>query len=157
LAARDQEWWTQVIGMLSAQDWRVRQSAAEILAAAGTEYFLQAVPQIIAAMNDQRGLDSFPARIAAAELLLNDYRYSAQALETIVPALDYGAHPLGIVPDAGEVRKQAALALGKLKADYRQPHVFARLERFPSEETDPELLDGAFIALLSLAAAPELE
>ena len=135
----------------------MRQSAAEILAAAGEESLSEAAPHLVAALDDRRGLDSWPVRIAAAEVLLNEYHYSTAAVNTILPALDYGAHPLVVVPNAAEIRRQTALALGKLKAEYRQPHVFDRLKQVLNEEQGPAVLDGAFSALLSLASAPELE
>jgi HEAT repeat protein len=157
LATSDPPTRAEIIHLLNSPDWRMRQSAAEILAEAGKDCLLEALPQLLVALEDYRGTDSWPARIAAAELLLNNYRYSAEATETILPALDYGTHLLVIVPNAAEIRKQAALALGELKAEYRQPRVFDRLVRLLNEEQDPQVLDGAFNALLSLAAAPEGE
>ena len=71
--------------------------------------------------------------------------------------MDYGADPLAIFPRGAETRKQAALALGRLKAKYRNAKVVARLEQMFDGEQDPQVLDGAYDALLSLVSAPELE
>ena len=105
-------------------------------------------------MGDWRGNDSWPARVAAAEQLLNDRRYSQEAIATILPALDYGAHPLAMLQNAAEIRQHTTLALGKLKAEYRQPEVFARLQEKLQSEKEPQVLDALFNALQSLAAAP---
>jgi HEAT repeat protein len=144
----------EVCEMLVSEDSRLRQSGAEILSAAGKEAVSEAVPQLLQAADDRRGLDSWPARIAAAELLINDWRYSRDAIDTLMPALEYGAHPLVIVPDAAEIRKSAALALGKLKADEYRPEVAKRLEELLESERDPQVLNGLFSALHSLASAP---
>ncbi len=107
-----------VIRLLSDPDHRLRQSAAEILAKAGKDYVAMAVPQLLACSDDHRGYDSWPARITFAELLLNT-EHCQEAIDTLLPALDYGTHPLAAVPNAENIRKQAALALGKLKAENR--------------------------------------
>jgi hypothetical protein len=46
-----------------------------------------------------------------------------EAIDTLLPALNYGVPPLAAVPNAENIHKQAALALGKLKAENRQPRV----------------------------------
>ncbi len=145
---------TEVVEMLGSEDSRLRQSGAEILLAAGKDAVAQAVPQLLAAMNDHRGLDSWPARITAAELLINDLHFSRQAIDTLLPALEYGAHPLVIVPNAVEIRKSAALALGKLKAEEYRPEIARKLEELLETERNPQVLSALFNALHSLASAP---
>jgi len=154
---RDPAAWAEVVEMLSSVDWRLRLSGVEIVAASGEAAVRQVAPRLLAAMDDQRGLDSWPARLAAAELLLNDRHHSQAAIDTVLPALEYGAHPLVIVPNAAEIRRQAALALGKLKAEFRRPDVAAKLEALLTTEKDPSVLDSLFNALHSLASAPESE
>ncbi|MBI3943717.1 MAG: HEAT repeat domain-containing protein [Chloroflexi bacterium] len=157
MIANDMAARSEVINLLNSVDWRLRRSAAEILAEAGQECLAQARLPLLTTLEDNRGLDVWPAHIAVAELFLNDDRFAAEATNMLIQALDYGAHPLIFISDAGDVRRQAALALGKLKASFRQPHVFARLERLLQEERDPEVLDAAFNAMQSLAAVPEIE
>ncbi len=152
---RDPTAWGDVVTMIAAEDWRLRLSGIEIVASAGEASVRQVAPHLLAAMDDHRGLDSWPARIAAAELLLNDLHHSQQAIDTILPALEYGAHPLVVVPNAAEIRQQAALALGKLKAELRRPDVAAKLETLLAKERDPRVLDSLFNALQSLASAPD--
>ena len=144
----------EVIKMLSSEDSRLRQSAAEILLAVGKDAVAQAASQLLIAMDDFRGYDSWPARIAAAELLINDVHYSRSAIDTLLPALEYGAHPLILVPNAAEIRKSAALALGKLKADECRPHVAEKLKSLLETESDRQVLNGLYSALLSLVSAP---
>jgi HEAT repeat protein len=153
--AQDITGWREVTTLIESTDWRLRQSGIEIVTAAGEDAVRQVVPRLLKAMDDHRGYDSWPARIAAAELLLNDLHHSQSAIDTILPALEYGAHPLAFVGNAAEIRQQAALALGKLKADFRRPDVAVKLEELLAKEKSPKVLDGLFNALSSLAAAPE--
>ena len=152
---RDPAAWGEIIQMIGSEDWRSRRSGIEIVASAGEAAVRQVAPRLLAAMDDHRGLDSWPARIAAAELLLNDLHHSQQAIDTILPALEYGAHPLVVVPDAAEIRQQAALALGELKAEFQRPDVAAKLDALLAKERDPQVLDSLFNALQSLASAPD--
>src|SRR2546422_11564386 len=80
LATTDPAVQAEITELLVSEDWRLRLSAAEIVAAAGRDYLAEATPLLVAMMDDQRGLDSWPARIAAAEALINGYRYSSRAV-----------------------------------------------------------------------------
>jgi HEAT repeat protein len=155
LVSTNAELRNSLVQALCSEDWRLRQSAAEVFAAAEGIDLQGIAPFLLAATDEHRGLDSWRARIAAAEILINDRQFSADALETLLPALDYGTHLLAPVRIAGYVRRRAAVALGKLKAEFRSPALFSRLERLLQEDPDPGVLDAAFDALLSLAAAPE--
>jgi HEAT repeat protein len=151
----DPERRAEVISLLSDEDWRRRKVAAVILHEAGLEAVTEALPQLLAAVEDTRGYDSWPARLAAAERLLNTDRYGEEALNLAQEALTYDADALFPARDADEVRQQAALALGKLKALHRRADVAARIVGLLETEHEPEVLDGLFAALGSLAAAPE--
>jgi HEAT repeat protein len=142
--------------LLRAEDWRIRLSAVEAFAGSDADALRKIVPELVTVLDDCRGLDSWPSRIEAAELMLNDYSHSEEAIQTILFALDYATHSLVSVQGAGNVRRQAAVALGNLKAERRDALVLARLERLLAEDAAPQVLDGAFNALLSLIAAPEL-
>jgi hypothetical protein len=146
-----------VITLLRAEDWPLRKTAVEILAAAGHAALREAQTELLATLDDERGLCSWPARITATELLLNDDRYSGLAIDTILPALEYGIEDVFPTREAAAVRKQAALALGKLKVAYRQPRVVEKVVALLAAEQDPQVLDGLYDTLTSLAAAPELE
>jgi hypothetical protein len=108
-------------------------------------------------MRDRRGLESWPARIAAAENMVNDYRHGSIAIATLVAALDYGTDPLVFKVYGTYVRRLAALGLGRLKAERRDQAVVTRLESLLRDELDPQVLDGAFKAIHSLIAAPEMD
>jgi HEAT repeat protein len=140
--------------MLNSEDSRLRLSGAEILASAGNESIKQAVPQLLKAVEDHRGFDSWPSRIAAAELLVNDLHHSEDAINTLVSALEYGANPLVVIPNATEVRKMAVLALGKLKSEEQRSGIAEKLIALLQTERDPEVLDSLYQALLSLESAP---
>jgi hypothetical protein len=72
----------------------------------------------------------------------------------LISALDYGAHPLEIVPMAREIRTSAAVALGKLKAEEYRPEIVDKLRQTMQTEREPQVLDGLYNAILSLASAP---
>jgi HEAT repeat protein len=145
----------EVIAMLSEEDWERRRAAALILEEAGPEVVGEALPQLLAALEDRRGYSSWPARLAAAERLLNTDRYGEAALVLIQEALAYGAEALVGPYKGARVRQQAALALGKLKALHHRADVAARIVGLLETEQKPEVLDGLYAALGSLAAAPE--
>jgi NACHT domain/HEAT repeats len=146
-----------VIALLRVEDWQLRKTAVEILAAAGHAALREAQTELLATLDDERGFDSWPARLTAAELLLNDDRYSGLAIDTILLALEYGIEDVFPTSEAAAVRKQAALALGKLKAAYRQPRVVEKVVALLATEQNPQVLDGLYDTLTSLAATPELE
>lgn len=145
-----------IIGHLNDLDWRMRAAAAQVLAAAGDEIVLAAKPSLLSALHDHRGYDVWPSHIAAAELLLNHHNYSDPAIDKLLPALHYGINAILPIRGAGEIRRSAALALGKLKAVYRRGDVIEQIELLLASERDTTVLDALFHALTSLAAAPEL-
>ena len=93
-----------------------------------------------------------------AEVLINDAdrELSQRAIDVCIEALDYATQPWYHLPKSGPaVRKQAATILGRLDPLYRDRAVFDRLARLMQEDTDAEVRDAAYGALLRLAAAPE--
>ncbi len=144
-----------IIGHLSDLDWRMRAAAAQVVAAGGDAIVLEAKASLLAALHDHRGYDVLPSHIAAAERLLNHPLYSDQAIDKLLPALSYGLNAILPIRGAGEIRRSAALALGKLKALHRRSDVIEQIERLLSSERDLAVLDALFHALTSLAAAPE--
>jgi energy-coupling factor transporter ATP-binding protein EcfA2 len=145
----------EVITMLRSEDSNIRRNAIEILAQAGEDALLEAKSQLLQALDDYRGYDSWPTRITTAEMLLNDINYSQEAINTLLPALEYCTNPLVIVRNAADIRRQAALAFGKLKAEFRRPEVIEKIIELLRKEKEPEVLDSLFSALQSLVAAPE--
>ena len=93
-----------------APDTFAHEAAIAILAAAGPELLLPHLSQVLRAAGDLRGVDAYPARIAAAEAVLNDYRLTSEAIRTIVPALTVGADPYTPIAGSESIRKQAVLA-----------------------------------------------
>ncbi|HEU4325061.1 MAG TPA: HEAT repeat domain-containing protein, partial [Roseiflexaceae bacterium] len=157
LARTDPQLRAAITEQLSAEDWRLRAAAVQILEAAGEDALREALPQLLAALDDRRGLDSWPARLEAAALLLNDDRHGEPALACTLQALAYDTDALFPAEGAAAVRQQAALTLGKLKALHHRRDVAARIAALLGSETVPQALDGLYDALTSLASAPEAE
>ncbi|GAB4199491.1 MAG: hypothetical protein OHK0022_19760 [Roseiflexaceae bacterium] len=141
-----------VIAALGSEDWRQRKAAIDMLAVAGTDAVRQARPQLLEALKDWRGLDALPARLEAAALLVNDHRYGDEALATVLPALTYGADEVLPVPGAADVRRQAALALAKLKAPAQRRDAAGHVAALLREEREPQVLDALLDALLALSS-----
>ncbi len=157
LVRNDSQRRAELAAALGDPDWRKRRAAVLILAEAGRETALELTSQLIAAAQDSRGDSAWCARLPAAERLINDIRYGDQALELIQEALVYGSDALIPPHDAGDVRQRAARAVGRLKALHRRTDLAAYLAALLETEPDPEVLNGLYAALASLAAAPEPE
>jgi hypothetical protein len=154
-ATDDPEFRAQVVAWLNVPEWRLRLSALEIIVEVGLVAVIENKQKILASLDDHRGGDAWPARIAAAEKLINTLDFSSHAIDTLLEALDYGAHPFTIQPNSATIRRDAALALGMLKAEFRPPRVQDRLLAVIDMEHEHNVLDGAYQALLSLSAAPD--
>ncbi|MEM8533182.1 MAG: HEAT repeat domain-containing protein, partial [Chloroflexota bacterium] len=159
LAVSSKEWRAYVIEQLSDFDWRRRAAAAQVLAAAGKEAVEEALPQLLQSLEDYRGPEAWRSHIATAELVINDDAFCDRAIELLVSKLDYGVDFVFPLRYAEEMRKEAALALGKLKAVDRREDVAQRIAAVlaSGRERNPKVLDALFSALSSLVAAPETE
>jgi len=142
-----------LVGSLSSEDWRCRLSAFRSLLHMEKDQSDVHAVRLELLLADHRGLESWRSRITACGMLLNDERYGPTAVRTLLPALDYCAHLLLHWADecAESYRRQAATALGKLKAG--DPGVVARLERMVRDESASETRQCAFDALLTLVRA----
>ena len=79
----------------------------------------------------------------------------AESITVCVEALDYGTEPWQNIPiEAGKIRREAALILGRLDPVRRDPKVFDRLARLMQNDADPEVRDAAYRAILALAQVP---
>lgn len=146
----------RLIGWLSEHDWRVRAAAAQVLSIADLAFVREARSALEAALHDWRGEEALEAQLQAAELLLNTYHWSEQALAVVLRALNYQRNAL-FMPEPesmDSIRSQAALVLGKLQAEYRTPELLAHVEYLLRTEQEPELRNSLYHALSSLVAAP---
>jgi hypothetical protein len=110
------------------------------------------VPRILESLEDTRGLESYPARLTAASYLINRDPYSKDAVEVCMNALDYGVEPWEILPKSREVRKQAAMILGKLEPLFFDQRVYDKLRAIMHGDEDADVHDAAYSALVRLAA-----
>ncbi len=111
------------------------------------------VERIFLALKDRRGLESYPARLTAASFLINRNEDRGSSVDLCLEALDYGTEPWEGLPRAGEIRKQAALVLGKLEPLEHNERVYNRLLRVVKEDEDAWVRDAAYNALVRLAGA----
>ena len=111
--------------------------------------------KLLTALEDRRGLESYPACLAAAALLLNHNEHCNEAIALCLEALEYGSAPWEYLPDSGEIRQQAALALGKLEPLRYDARVYDRLLAVMHNDKNATVRDAAYGALLRLARAKE--
>jgi len=154
-AQQSEETYHWVRGLLHSPNRFLRQHGALILKRAGFQAVQDAKVDLVAALDDLRGYDSWPARLAAADLFLNEWQFTREALRVILEAQDYGVNPPIFSRGAPGVRRQAAMILGKLKAIDQYPEVTDRIRHLLETEDDSDVLDSLLSALQSLAAAPE--
>ena len=115
----------------------------------------EVVERVLATLEDCRDLRSYPARLTAASYLINRDPYSSEAVEVCLHALDYGTKPWELLSQSGEIRKQAALVLGKLDPLYFDAHIYEKLRCVMYNDEDPEVRNSAYAALARLAGARE--
>ena len=111
--------------------------------------------RVLAAVDDRRDLDSYPARLEAASYLINRNETSASAVELSLEALDYGTLPWEHLPGSKDVRKQAALVLSKLEPLDDNQRAYDKLLDVLHGDEDPDVRDAAYEALVRLARARE--
>jgi HEAT repeat protein len=114
-----------------------------------------ALDRVFDALEDRRGLESYPARLTAASFLINRNEYEKEAVDLCLEALNYGTQPWEYIEDSIEVRKQAALVLGKLEPLGQNPRAYDNLIQVLQNDESPEVRDAAYGALVRLAQARE--
>ncbi|MBV7330578.1 HEAT repeat domain-containing protein [Chloroflexi bacterium TSY] len=152
------ELYHQVVSLLEARAWPQRFGAAMTLIGMPDGPPPELLPNLRHLLDDMRGEESWPNRLTVAQLFINDTDrdLSRQSIELCIEALDYATQPWYHLPQSGaEVRRQAATILGQLEPLYRNRAIFDRLARLMKEDSDPQVRDAAYGALLRLAAAPE--
>jgi hypothetical protein len=107
--------------------------------------------RIFKAVEDRRGLESYPARLTAASFLINRNEDGGASIKLCLEALDYGTQPWEALRNSAEIRKQAALVLGKLEPLEENQRVYDRLLHVLKEDKDPDVRDAAYNALVRLA------
>lgn len=117
----------------------------------------ETMPRILKALQDKRGLESYPARITAASFLLNHHKveFSRNALSVCLDALTYGTSPWDYLPRSAEIRKQAVLVLAGLEPIHYDEEAYDKLLSIMQTDDDPEVRDAAYVALVRLAHMKE--
>ncbi len=140
-----------VIGQLNEIRWSARLGAMRTLLAWPGGPPAEILGKILTALDDRRGLESYPARLTAASFLINRNETSPEAVELCLGALEYGTQPWEDLPDSGRIRVQAALILGKLEPIEKTPHVYEKLVHVLRCDENALVRDAAYTVLLRLA------
>jgi vesicle coat complex subunit/energy-coupling factor transporter ATP-binding protein EcfA2 len=147
----------RLLGWLAAPRWSSRAGAITALAHhyRQTGFPPNIFAKILMAMEDRRGLESYPARLSAAAFLINRDEYCAEAIQVCMEALEYGIQPWENLPESGQIREQAALVLGKLEPLRFHAGVYEKLLFVMHNDQNPAVRDSAYAALTRLARARE--
>jgi hypothetical protein len=111
--------------------------------------------KILDALDDIRGLESFPARLAASSYLINRDPYSKDAIQVGLDALEYGTLPWEYINKSGDVRKQAALMLGTLEPTRYDPIIYERLLQAMKTDQDEKVRNALYTVLVKLAGSKQ--
>ena len=107
--------------------------------------------RIFDALDDRRGLEAYPAQLTAAAFLLNRNESARESSALCLEALDYGTRPWEYLPESGEIRKQAALVLGKLEPLYFEERIYDKLLEVMEKDEYGAVRDAAYGTLVRLA------
>ncbi|AUX47310.1 uncharacterized protein SOCE26_088280 [Sorangium cellulosum] len=160
LLAQDPGLFAQIASMLRSPAWPERKGAAWALIAMPGGPPPEVLPTLRALLDDARAEESWPARLTAAAMLINDRNPGVihAAITETLNALEYATKPwYNLSRNAGHIRAQAAEVLATLQPIYWNDAVFARLTRVLREDADAEVRDAAYQAVLRLAVSPEAE
>lgn len=159
LLATEAELLAQVVTMLRSVAWPERKGAAWTLIAMPGGPPPDVLPALRGLIDDTRAEESWPARLEAAAILLNDCDSNASqaAIAATVQAFDYATQPWYDQVSTGRIRARAAKVLGALDPIYRNDAIVARLIRLIGEDCHDEVRDAAYHAILRLAVSPEAE
>ncbi|WP_437936369.1 HEAT repeat domain-containing protein [Sorangium sp. So ce341] len=160
VAANDPQLSKHIMSMLRSTAWPERKSAAWALIAMPGGPPQEALCDLQRLLDDERGEESWPARLEAAAVLVNerDSSINTCAIAAVLEALDYATKPwYNCFSTAGRIRAQAAQVLGNLEPIYWSDAIFTRLTRVLQEDADESVRDAAYKTLLRLAVSPEAE
>ncbi len=96
----------QVLAWLESPRWSVRLGAAMALLHAPGGPFQDTLQRVLASLDDQRGLESYPARLEAASFLINRDPYSQGAVRACLEALA-PRYRLGLVANQPSAVREA--------------------------------------------------
>ncbi|WP_437777876.1 HEAT repeat domain-containing protein [Sorangium sp. So ce1097] len=148
----------QLVSMLRSPAWPERKGAAWAIIAMPGGPPPEVLPALRALLDDTRAEESWPARLMAAGMLINDRDagVSQAAIAKTLTALEYATKPwYNLSRNGGHIRAQAAAVLGTLQPMYWNDAVFERLTRVLHEDADANVRDAAYEAVLRLAVSPE--
>lgn len=111
--------------------------------------------QVLAALEDRRGLEAYPAQLTAASYLINRNDTAAEAIDLCLEALDYGTQPWEHLGRSRAVRQQAALVLGKLEPVFYDARIYDKLLHVLRNDEAADVRDAAYGTLVRLARMRE--
>ena len=110
---------------------------------------------MLAALEDRRGLEAYPAQLTAASYLINRNDTAAKAIDLCLEALDYGTRPWEDLYGSRAVRRQAAPVLGKLEPVSYDARIYDKLLQVLGNDEDADVRDAAYSTLVRLARMRE--
>jgi hypothetical protein len=132
--------------------WSTRLGAVRVLIHWPGNIPKEILHKILESLNDNRGLESYPARLNAASYLINRDPYCKEAIQLGMEALEYGTLPWEHFQGRGtEVRKQAALMLGTLEPVHYDQVVYDKLIYAMKTEQNSNVRDTLYATLVKLA------
>jgi HEAT repeat protein len=153
----DQSLYNKMLDWLKNPRWQTRLGAVRTLLQWPGRPPREILKNIIEALNDNRGLESYPARLAAASYLVNRDPYSKDAIQLGLEALEYGNLSWEYIPESREVRKQAALLLGTLEPIRYDPIVYDKLLQAMKTDQDSGVRDTLYSVLVKLAGSKSFD
>lgn len=144
-----------LLDQLREPDWAARGGAALALLAWPEGPPDEILDRIFEALDDRRGLEAYPAQLTAASFLINRNDYAREAIDLCLEALDYGARPWQSLRESREIRKKAALVLGKLEPIFFEERVYNKLLAVMETDEDDGVRDAAYGAVVRLARVRE--
>jgi HEAT repeat protein len=138
---------------LRAPRWSTRLGAAVALLASPLVAEPDVVAEVILALDDSQGLESYEAQLSAAPFLINREPYTNHCVALSIEALSYGTQTWEWLPNGGRIRRQAAVILGGLEPLKYLPDANEKLLDVLRRDIDPEVRDAAYTALVRLAGA----
>jgi hypothetical protein len=114
----------------------------------------EVLDQIFAALDNWRCLESYPARLTAASWLLNQDRWSQDAIRLCREAMEYGTRSWEWFDSPPTIRGKAISILGQLDPRHFDQQVFDDLLR--AHRDDRSIRSSCYAALVRLAGVREM-
>ncbi len=142
-----------ILNWLKSPRWQTRLGAIQTLLRYPDGPPKEILNAILETLNDNRALESYPARLTAASYLINREPYIQEAIQLGLEALEYGNLPWEYIRDSDNVRKQAALLLGSLDPIRFDQGIYDKLLQAMKTDQDSNVRHTLYSVLVKLAGS----